>query len=633
MKHLYTRWGRDLDPQNVLQEYPRPLLKRGSYINLNGYWDYTFTKYLKKPEQYDGQILVPFSPETVLSGVSRQLQPDEYLWYRRTFMLEKWTDEKAGRRLILHFGAVDQACVVYVNGQKAARHTGGYLPFAADITALVRDGENELTVAVKDLSDTSYHARGKQRLERGGMFYTAQSGIWQTVWMEEVPENYITNIETETDLDKSAVRIRVSAAGNPGSGAPADGQAAHTGTPSDEEGEEGSQTGHLITIQIRHPGLYTDNDSPESKNQPNNQSDQSSAQPNIQSNVQLNTQQMCTASSITGEWIEIPIPDLRPWTCETPYLYFFTVTMGEDCAESYFAMREFSIGKDEDGIPRICLNGKVQFQNGVLDQGYWPDGLYTAPSDEAMIFDITEMKKSGFNMVRKHIKIEPQRWYWHCDRLGLVVWQDMVNGGEAYQYWFVTYLATVMSWRGITIKDNHPWLLARRDKAGRAEFVREMKETIRRLKGHPSICTWVIFNEGWGQFQTEELTRIARAEDPTRLIDAASGWFDQGGGDLQSVHNYFFKLKVRPEKKRAAVLSEIGGHTYREPGHSACEELYGYGACKDKEALGKAYQELMDKVQALIPQGLCASVYTQWTDIEEEINGVYTWDREVRKIF
>lgn len=633
MKQLYTRWGRDLDPQNVLQEYPRPLLKRGSYINLNGYWDYTFTKYLKKPEQYDGQILVPFSPEAVLSGVSRQLQPDEYLWYRRTFTLEKWADKKAGRRLILHFGAVDQACVVYVNGQKAARHTGGYLPFAADITALVRDGENELTVAVKDLSDTSYHARGKQRLDRGGMFYTAQSGIWQTVWMEEVPEDYITNIETETDLDKRAVRIRVSAAGNPGSGASADGQAPHTGAPSDEEGEESSQTGHLITIQIRHPGLYTDNDFPESKNQPNSRSNQSNAQPNIQSNVQLNTQQMCTASSITGEWIEIPIPDLRPWTCETPYLYFFTVTMGEDCAESYFAMREFSIGKDEDGIPRICLNGKVQFQNGVLDQGYWPDGLYTAPSDEAMIFDITEMKKSGFNMVRKHIKIEPQRWYWHCDRLGLVVWQDMVNGGEAYQYWFVTYLATVMSWRGITIKDNHPWLLARRDKAGRAEFVREMKETIRRLKGHPSICTWVIFNEGWGQFQTEELTRIARAEDPTRLIDAASGWFDQGGGDLQSVHNYFFKLKVRPEKKRAAVLSEIGGHTYREPGHSACEELYGYGACKDKEALGKAYQELMDKVQALIPQGLCASVYTQWTDIEEEINGVYTWDREVRKIF
>ena len=614
MKQLYTRWGRDLDPQNVLMEYPRPLLKRGSYINLNGYWDYAFTKKFNKPEQYNGQILVPFSPEAVLSGVSRQLKPDEYLWYRRTFTLEKWDERKDGRRLILHFGAVDQACVVYVNGQKAARHTGGYLPFKADITAMVCDGENELSLAVKDLSDTSYHARGKQRLERGGMFYTAQSGIWQTVWMEEVPEKYIANIEAEADLERSAVRIRVSAAENPGSGVSVNGQAAHTGTPSDEEGAESSKAGHPITIQIRHPGLYTDNDSPESKNQPN-------------------TQQMCSASGITGDWIEIPIPDIRPWTCENPYLYFFTVTMGEDRAESYFAMRKFSIEKDEDGIPRICLNGKVQFQNGVLDQGYWPDGLYTAPSDEALIFDITEMKKSGFNMVRKHIKIEPQRWYWHCDRLGLVVWQDMVNGGGAYQYWFVTYLATVMSWRGITIKDDHPWLLARRDKAGRAEFVREMKETIRILKGHPSIGTWVIFNEGWGQFQTEALTRIAKEEDPSRLIDAASGWFDQGGGDLQSVHNYFFKLKVRPEKERAAVLSEIGGHTYREPGHSACEELYGYGACRDKETLGKAYRDLTDKVRALIPQGLCASVYTQWTDIEEEINGVYTWDREVRKIF
>ena len=614
MEQLYTRWGRDLDPQNVLMEYPRPLLERGSYINLNGYWDYAFTKEFNKPEQYDGQILVPFSPETVLSGVSRQLKPDEYLWYRRTFTLEKWDERKDGRRLILHFGAVDQACVVYVNGQKTARHTGGYLPFTADITALVCDGENELSLAVKDLSDTSYHARGKQRLERGGMFYTAQSGIWQTVWMEEVPEKYIANIEAEADLERSAVRIRVSAAENPGSGVSVNGQAAHTGTPSDEEGAESSKAGHPITIQIRHPGLYTDNDSPESKNQPN-------------------TQQMCSASGITGDWVEIPIPDIRPWTCETPYLYFFTVTMGEDRAESYFAMRKFSIEKDEDGIPRICLNGKVQFQNGVLDQGYWPDGLYTAPSDEALIFDITEMKKSGFNMVRKHIKIEPQRWYWHCDRLGLVVWQDMVNGGGAYKHWFVTYLATVMSWRGITMKDDHPWLLARRDRAGRAEFVREMKETIRILKGHPSIGTWVIFNEGWGQFQTEALTRIAKEEDPSRLIDAASGWFDQGGGDLQSVHNYFFKLKVRPEKERAAVLSEIGGHTYREPGHSACEELYGYGACRDKETLGKAYRDLTDKVRALIPQGLCASVYTQWTDIEEEINGVYTWDREVRKIF
>lgn len=601
MKQLYTRWGRELDPQNVLPEYPRPLLRRSSYTNLNGYWDYAFTREFKIPEKYDGQILVPFSPEAVLSGVSRQLMPEEYLWYRRIFIIEGWNGRKSGRRLILHFGAVDQACAVYVNGQRAARHTGGYLPFEADITQLVRDGENELIVAVKDLSDTSCHARGKQRLERGGMFYTAQSGIWQTVWMEEVPETYIQTIESVTDPDAGTVRIRVTAAENNKY------EGTEVKTSGHQEGDRAS--GLPVQVQIHRPGLYTD-----------------SCEYSVDEEI------LCSGIGSAGEWIEIAIPDIMLWTCETPYLYFFTVTMGEDRVESYFAMRRFSVEKDEKGIPRICMNGEVQFQNGVLDQGYWPDGLYTAPSDEAMIFDITEMKRCGFNMVRKHIKIEPQRWYWHCDRLGIVVWQDMVNGGEAYRYWFVTYLATVMSWRNIKIKDSHPWLLARRERTGRTEFVREMKETIRLLKGHPSICTWVIFNEGWGQFQTKELTRIAREADPDRLIDPASGWFDQGGGDLQSVHNYFFRLKVRPEKERAAVLSEIGGHTYREPDHSACEELYGYGACRDKEALGRAYRELTKKVKKLIPQGLCASVYTQWTDIEEEINGVYTWDREVRKI-
>ena len=601
MKQLYTRWGRELDPQNVLPEYPRPLLRRSSYTNLNGYWDYAFTREFKIPEKYDGQILVPFSPEAVLSGVSRQLMPEEYLWYRRIFIIEGWNGRKSGRRLILHFGAVDQACAVYVNGQRAARHTGGYLPFEADITQLVRDGENELIVAVKDLSDTSCHARGKQRLERGGMFYTAQSGIWQTVWMEEVPETYIQTIESVTDPDAGTVRIRVTAAENN----------KYEGTEVKTSGHQGGDraSGLPVQVQIHRPGLYTD-----------------SCEYSVDEEI------LCSGIGSAGEWIEIAIPDIMLWTCETPYLYFFTVTMGEDRVESYFAMRRFSVEKDEKGIPRICMNGEVQFQNGVLDQGYWPDGLYTAPSDEAMVFDITEMKRCGFNMVRKHIKIEPQRWYWHCDRLGIVVWQDMVNGGEAYRYWFVTYLATVMSWRNIKIKDSHPWLLARRERTGRAEFVREMKETIRLLKGHPSICTWVIFNEGWGQFQTKELTRIAREADPDRLIDPASGWFDQGGGDLQSVHNYFFRLKVRPEKERAAVLSEIGGHTYRETDHSACEELYGYGACRDKEALGRAYRELTKKVKKIFPQGLCASVYTLWTDIEEEINGVYTWDREVRKI-
>ena len=308
--------------------------------------------------------------------------------------------------------------------------------------------------------------------------------------------------------------------------------------------------------------------------------------------------------------------------------------MGEDQIISYFAMQKFSLEPDAEteGFPRICLNGKEQFQNGVLDQGYWPEGLYTPPCDEAFIFDITEMKKTGFNMVRKHIKIEPQRWYYHCDRLGIVVWQDMVNGGERYKHWFVTYLATVMSWLKIPMRDIYPSLLSRKNKAGRLEFVREMRETVYVLKGHPSIASWVIFNEGWGQFQTEDMTRLLREMDPDRLIDQASGWFDQGGGDFSSLHNYFFGLFIRPERKRASALSEYGGYSYPVSGHTACEKQYGYGACKTREELNKRCTERADKMRELISEGLCASVYTQWSDIEEEVNGVYTYDRKIRKI-
>ena len=587
MKQLYTRWGGEPAPDHVLMEYPRPLMVRDSYINLNGYWDYAFTKNFHKPEKYEGKILVPFSPESVLSGVAGQLQPEEYLWYRREFSVHDWGERRAGRRLLLHFGAVDQACVVYVNGQKAARHTGGYLPFETDITEAVKDGANELTVAVKDLSDTSYHARGKQKLKRGGMFYTAQSGIWQTVWMEEVPKNYIQSVDAAADTEKGLVRIRaVSGAGRE----------------------------LPVKICVSQPGIYAE----ESRREEGEK---------LQCGAVF-----CNAEGRCGEWIEIPLTKVKYWNCEEPWLYYFTVQAGEDIVKSYFAMRKFSVEKDERGIPRICLNGKVQFQNGVLDQGYWPDGLYTAPSDEAFIFDIKEMKKTGFNMVRKHLKIEPQRWYYHCDRMGIVVWQDMVNGGGTYKPWFVTYLGTALAWRNIRVRDSHKKLLAREDVRGRQEFVREMKATIRLLKGHPSICTWVIFNEGWGQFRTEELTWIARECDPDRLIDQASGWFDQGGGDLKSVHNYFFKLGVRTEKERAYVLSEIGGYTCREEGHCACEDLYGYGAHESTESLNHAYGKLMEKVEALIPEGLCASVYTQWSDVEEEVNGVYTYDRECRKI-
>ena len=597
MKQLYTRWGKNLDRDHVLEEYPRPLLMREDYQILNGWWDYAFTIDYKQPQQYEGRILVPFSPETALSGVGRQLKPDEYLWYRRNFDLPGWDREKGQNRILLHFGAVDQSCEVRINGHKVKRHTGGYLPFEVDISRYAQESANELIVAVKDLSDTSYHSKGKQKLNAGGMFYTAQSGIWQTVWLEKVPETYIKEIKTVPDIEKKIIRIKVSSSYS-----------------TDKKNVDKLSRNLPIEIKIRKPGLYPD--------------------PVVKpSQISTEDMQETAVQAVSDKWIEIPIESISLWNCETPYLYYFEVKLGDDRAISYFAMRKFFLEtKVHEEFPRICLNGEVQFQNGVLDQGYWPESLYTPPSDAAMIFDIQEMKKTGFNMVRKHLKIEPQRWYYHCDRLGIVVWQDMVNGGSYYKHWFVTYGATLLSWLRIPMRDVYPRLLSREAKAGRLEFIWEMKETIRLLGNHPSIAAWVIFNEGWGQFQTEDMTRIVRRLDPNRLIDQASGWFDQGGGDFSSLHNYFFKLFIRPERERASVLSEFGGYSYREPGHCAKEKLYGYGICKNKKDLEKRFLERWSGVRNLIPQGLSASIYTQWTDVEEEVNGVFTYDREVRKI-
>lgn len=580
MKQLYTRWGKEIDRNHVLQEYPRPLLQRESYINLNGQWEYAITKNYQMPTAYDGKILVPFSPESDLSGVGRQLKPDEYLWYRTSFSMDTG-QLNAGFRLILHFGAVDQACRVYVNGIKAVQHTGGYLPFAVDITKYClesQSSEQELIVVVRDLSDTSYHAKGKQKLHRGGMFYTAQSGIWQTVWMEYVPERYVEELITEPDLNHGTVKILVR-----------------------------SVSGHPFTVQVMMPEI-------------------------LQSRTTYTKEVITECHGSSNHEIEISLPVIRPWTCDEPYLYRYTVILGDDVVESYFALRNFTIAPDSNGIPRICLNGQIQFQNGVLDQGYWPEGLYTAPSDEAYVFDITEMKKMGFNMIRKHIKIEPQRWYYHCDRLGMVVWQDMVNGGSFYKHWFVTYAATLFSRNHWKIPDTCLRLLSRTHREGRREFVREMKETIRILKGHPSIAAWVIFNEGWGQFQAKEVTLIARKCDGSRLIDQASGWFDQNGGDMQSIHHYFFKMQFVPEKERATVLSEFGGYSLQLPEHSAYSKLYGYGIFKDAASLKRAYEKRMQEMRKQIPEGLCAAVYTQLSDVEEEVNGILTYDRAINKL-
>ncbi|MBO5197889.1 MAG: glycoside hydrolase family 2 [Lachnospiraceae bacterium] len=610
MEQLYTIWGKNQkasqNAAGVLEEYPRPLMVRDGYRCLNGKWEYAITKSEHLPENYDGEILVPFSPEAALSGVNRQLQPDEYLWYRRknvdTSALKKRKDD----RILIHFGAVDQECTVYVNGKEAIRHVGGYLPFEEDITEYWK-ASNEILVRVRDLSDTSYRAKGKQKLKRGGMFYTAQSGIWQTVWLECVPKEYIREIAAIPDPDTGTVRMIVH-----------------------------SDADLPVAIAVKEAALYGTEPDYRTLSGEEEEAEPKSAEGERNREISAiadRKREICArAADRSNQEFIITIPDAKIWNCDTPYLYYYTAAMGQDVVTGYFAMRTVTIEPDEKGIPRICLNHNVIFQRGVLDQGYWPDGLYTAPSDEALIFDIAEMKKLGFNMLRKHIKIEPQRWYYHCDRLGMLVWQDMVNGGTYYRHWFVTYLATVCAMLGIRVKDSHKWLLSRKDKEGRKEFIREMVETVRVLKGHPSIVTWVIFNEGWGQFGTADMTRLLRKQDQTRLIDSASGWFDQGCGDFKSIHNYFFKLKGKPEAKRALVLSEYGGYSMKIAGHSACEGEYGYGTYKEKGALNQAFEKREKEVKKWEKTGLCASVYTQVSDVEEEVNGIFTYDRAVRKI-
>lgn len=522
---------------------------------------------------YDGKILVPFSPEAPLSGVERQLKPQEFLWYRRTLPAEMKREK--GKRWILHFGAVDQYAVVKINGKDVKRHLGGYLPFSVDITEELTDGDNVLQVLVRDYSDAFYYSRGKQSLKRGGMFYTAQSGIWQTVWAEQVPEQYISEVKADVLYDKKVLRLTVRSAGT-----------------------SNKDSSDMADIVVRGEGS-----------------------------------QSFHASGTADRPIDIILEDMHSWSPEDPFLYQIEIGFGEDHVKSYAAMRKISVEKDEQGIPRIFLNNEPYFQKGLLDQGYWPDGLYTAPCDEAMLYDIRLAKRLGFNMLRKHIKIEPQRWYYHCDREGMLVWQDMVCGGRTYKSWYVTYLATAMELLHIRMPDSTLGLLGRRDEKGRKQFVREMRETIAHLYNHPSIVTWVIFNEGWGQFHAKEVTKIAGTLDKARLIDQASGWFDQGGGDIRSIHNYFFPLKIQPEDRRAAALTEFGGYSWSVEGHRMFDKEYGYRKYTGKKALTKGYEQLINSmVLPNIQKGLSAAVYTQLSDIEEEVNGIVTYDREVVKI-
>lgn len=556
---LMTPWGEHLDENCILTEYPRPQMRRDSYLNLNGRWEYAITDSDELPRRWDGTILVPFSPESALSGVGRSLRPGQTLWYRREVILPQGFIPADGR-LLLHFGAVDQEAAVYWNGRLLGRHMGGYNAFTLDATDALGP-RNSLVVRVHDDTDASFHSRGKQKTRRGGIWYTPQSGIWQTVWMEAVPRHYIESLRIVPLFDQSAVEVMV-------------------------------RCSQPLQCEATVDGR--------------------------------------TVPFTSGEPARIPMPDFRAWSPEDPYLYDLSVTLGEDRVESYFGMRKMEVRADRGGVKRLFLNGEPYFQSGLLDQGYWPDGLYTAPSDEALIYDIQTAKAMGFNLLRKHIKVEPMRWYYHCDRLGMLVWQDMPSGGGKYRFSTITLPLVT----GIHRRDNHYRAFARASSQGRGEYMDELEEMVGQLFNAPSVVLWVPFNEGWGQFDSTLVMERLRALDPTRPVDPASGWHDQGAGELRSLHVYFKPFRFRRDRRgRALALSEFGGYNLRVDGHCFNQKDYGYRRLPDAAALWRDFSRLYEReVLPAVPRGLCASVYTQLSDVEDELNGLITYDRRVVKL-
>ena len=556
---LTTPWGEALDERRVLMEYPRPQMRRDSYLNLNGRWEYAVTEDDDIPENWDGIILVPFSPESALSGVGRTLLAGQTLWYRRELTVPEGFIPPGGR-LLLHVGAVDQEASVYVNGTLLGRHMGGYNAFSLDVTDAL-GAKNTLVVGVHDDTDGSFHSRGKQRTRRGGIWYTPQSGIWQTVWAEAVPRRHIESLRIVPLFDQAAVQVTVGCR-----------EPLHC---------EASVDGRTVPFTSGEPAI-------------------------------------------------IPMPDFRAWSPEDPYLYDLVVTLGDDRVESYFGMRKTEVRMDRDGVKRLFLNGMPYFQSGLLDQGYWPDGLYTAPSDEALIHDIRTAKAMGFNMLRKHIKVEPMRWYYHCDRLGMLVWQDMPCGGSEYRFSTVTLPLVT----GIHRRDNHYRAFGRASAQGRAEYMDELEEMVAQLFNAPSVVLWVPFNEGWGQFDSTRVMERLRALDPTRPVDPASGWHDQGAGEMRSWHVYFKPFRFRRDRRgRAVALSEFGGYNLRVEGHCFGGGDYGYRRLREAGRLWQDFARLYERqVLPAIPRGLCAAVYTQLSDVEDELNGLMTYDRRVVKL-
>ncbi len=552
---LMTRWAADVSPEKARPEYPRPQMVRKDWLNLNGLWDYSIRPGSEvKPEAFDGKILVPFPVESALSGVMKAVGPDQTLWYRRAVAVP---GDWMGRRILLHFGAVDWQAKVRVNGREVGEHKGGYDPFSFDITdALAGMTQAEIVVAVGDPTDSGSQPHGKQVLKPNGIWYTPTTGIWRTVWLEPVPVAHIGGLRIVPDVDGGRVLVTVEAAG-----APADAR---------------------VVVEAKGDG------------------------------------QSVRTEGAAGEAVAVAIPKPRLWSPEDPFLYDLIVTLARidgaaaDRVESYFGLRKISIAKGADGIPRLLLNNKFLFQFGPLDQGFWPDGIYTAPTEAAMVYDLEITKKLGMNLIRKHVKVEPDRWYHACDRMGILVWQDMPSGDKY-------------------IRPEDPDVVRTPESA--AQFEAEWTGVVGSLRNHPSIVMWVPFNEGWGQYDTARIVEFTRKLDPTRPVNETSGWSWRGGGDVLDYHIYPGPGEPKPDPVRATVLGEFGGLGLPMAGHTWQDEKnWGYKSFKTQEELTAAYLGLLANLKPLVAKGLSAAIYTQTTDVEIEVNGFMTYDRAVIKL-
>ena len=558
---IKTSWGEQLDPKNVLPEYPRPIMERNDWKNLNGLWKYAITpKGTPAPAAYQGDILVPFAVESSLSGVGKMINEKEELWYQRTFDVPSaWR----GKQILLHFGAVDWKAEVLVNDVKVGEHTGGFTPFYFDITSVLNKGNNDLVVKVWDPSDRGEQPRGKQIANPHGIWYTPVTGIWQTVWLEPVATQYITNLKTTPDIDNNSVKVEVAA-----------------NTTSADKVEVKVFDGKNIVAK---------------------------------------------GAALNGVPVELAMPaNAKLWSPDSPFLYNMEVTLYKDGkaidqVKSYTAMRKYSIRKGQNGITRLQLNNKDYFQFGPLDQGWWPDGLYTAPTDEALVYDLKKTKDFGYNMVRKHVKVEPARWYTHCDQLGLIVWQDMPNGGPSPQWQARNYF------NGTEVI---------RSAASEANYRKEWKEIIDCLYSYPSIAVWVPFNEAWGQFKTPEIVAWTKEYDPSRLVNPASGGNHYTCGDILDLHHYPGPNMFLYDPRRATVLGEYGGIGLVVEGNTWVNDKknWGYVKFNTSDEVTNEYIKYGKHLLELIRKGFSAAVYTQTKDVEGEINGLMTYDRKVIKM-